>query len=131
MKINDVKDYLLENAFSELEEIEYNGKAEVLRAFYDFDDDELKAARAYANDESDCDEESEQWYTEFFLPYLNDVAIDNIGEVLEEAMESFEIKAQFVSYEMDMNNFSYIEFIVAFTEEDTLDLDSILDEIGA
>lgn len=130
MNVNEIKEYLLDNVFSEIEEIDYEGNAAVLRAFYDFDEDELKAARAYANDESDFEEESQEWFNQFFLPYLNDVAIDNVGEVCEEAMENFGVKAQFISYEIDMNNHSYNEFIIAFSKEEDLDLDSILDEIG-
>ncbi|WP_040212191.1 hypothetical protein [Clostridium polynesiense] len=130
MDINEIKQYLLDNDFSEVEEIEYKGEALLLRAFYDFDEDEIKAAKAYSSDESDYEAESEEWYSEFFLPYLSDLAVDNAGQTIEEAMEEFEVNAQFVAYDIDINNYDYNEFIIAFSEKDELDIESILEEIG-
>lgn len=125
-----IKEYLLDGDFSEVEEMEYPGGALVLRAFYDFDEDEIKAARAYSCDESDYEEESKEWFEEFFLPYLSDIAVDNVGQTLEEVMENFEIRAQFISYEIDMNNYGYNEFILAFSNKEDMDIEEILEEIG-
>lgn len=130
MNKKDIKQYLLDNDFSELEEMDYSGAAIVYRAFYDFDEDEIKAAKAYAKDESDYEEDSDEWLKEFFLPYLTDLAIDNVGQCLEEIMEEFEVTAQFISYEIDMHNYSYLEFILAFSKDEDLDIDEIVEEIG-
>lgn len=130
MNKDAIKEYLLDSDFSEVEEMEYPGEAVVFRAFYDFDEDEIKAARAYSNDESDYEEESKEWFEEFFLPYLSDIAVDNVGQTLEEVMENFEIMAQFISYEIDMNNYGYNEFILAFSHNEDMDIEEILEEIG-
>lgn len=129
MNNKEIKEYLMDNDFSEVEELDYKGESLVYRAFYDFDETELKAARAYANDESDYDEDSEEWLKDFFLPYLSDLAIDNVGQCMEEIMEEFEVSAQFLSYEIDSLNYSYLEFILAFGNEE-MDIDSIVEEIG-
>jgi hypothetical protein len=126
-------DYLVKNGLTDIEELPYKGKALVLRCFYDFDDEELKAARAYSNDEAgeDKEEESDSWYEEFFLPYLNDLAIDNVGEILEDTMEEFETGAQYISYEADMENHEYVEFIaVFFSDEDDVEIEKVLDELN-
>lgn len=130
MDKNAIKQYLLDSEFSEVEELEYSGEALVLRAFYDFDEDEIKAAKAYSSDESDYEAESKEWFDEFFLPYLSDIAVDNVGQILEEVMENFEIQAQFVSYEIDMNNYGFNEFILAFSNNEDMDIEDILEEIG-
>ena len=129
MNNKEIKEYLLDKDFSEVEELDYKGEELVYRAFYDFDEAELKAARAYSNDESDYEEDSEEWLKDFFLPYLSDLAIDNVGQCMEEIMEEFEVTAQFVSYEIDSLNYSYLEFILAFGNEE-MDIDSIVEEIG-
>lgn len=123
-------DALEKNDLYEIEEIEYKGGVEVLRFFYDFDEDEIEAARAYSNDESEDEENGEVWYEEFFLPYLNDLAVDNVGEVIEDIMESFDIDAQFVSYDMDEEEYNYSEFIaVFFPKGETVEIETVLDEL--
>jgi len=56
--------------------------------------------------------------------------VDNVGQTLEEVMENFEIRAQFISYEIDMNNYGYNEFILAFSNKEDMDIEEILEEIG-
>lgn len=121
---------LEKNNLSEIEEIEYKEGVAVLRFFYDFDEDEIKAARAYSNDESEDEENGDIWYEEFFLPYLNDLAVDNVGEVIEEIMEDLDVDAQFVSYDMDEEEYNYNEFIaVFFSKGETLEIETVLDEL--
>ena len=60
--------FLEDNDLSEVEEVKFDDEALVLRFYYDFDRDEIEAARAYANDECEEEEESEEWYEEYFLP---------------------------------------------------------------
>lgn len=126
-----IKEYLEQNELSEIEELNYKENVMVLRFFYDFDDAELESAKAYANDESSSEEESKEWYEEYFLPYLNDLAIDNAGEIIEEAMEEFDLDAQYISYEADMENYEYCEFIaVFFKKEDNIEIEKVLDELN-
>lgn len=121
---------LEKNDLYELEEIEYKEGVVVLRFFYDFDEDEIEAARAYSNDESEDEENGETWYEEYFLPYLNDLAVDNVGEVIEDIMEGLDIDAQFVSYDMDEEEYNYNEFIaVFFPKGQAVEIETVLDEL--
>lgn len=121
---------LEKNELSQIEEIEYKEEAVVVRFFYDFDDDEIEAAKAYANDESEDEENGDVWFDEFFLPYLYDLAVDNAGEVIEEIMEELNLDAQFVSYEMDEEEYSYCEFIAAFFPKGKgIEIEKVLDEL--
>jgi hypothetical protein len=121
---------LEKNEFSQIEEIEYKEGTIVLRFFYDFDEDEIEAAKAYSNDESEDEENGDTWYEEFFLPYLFDLAVDNAGEVIEEIMEELDLDAQFVSYEMDEEEYSYNEFIAVFSPKGKgLEIEQVLDEL--
>lgn len=122
--------YLEENGIEEIEELKVKNDLVVLRLFYDLDEDEIKAATAYANDE-ESDEESDEWNDEYYLPYLNDVAVDNVGSIIEDSFEEFDIEGQFASYDVDKENSDYCEFIAAFFEKDSdYDLDEIIDELN-
>jgi hypothetical protein len=122
---------LKENGLSEIEDLKYEGDALVLRFFYDFDEPELDSARAYANDESNEEEEGDIWYDEFFKPYLSDLAVDNVGEIIEEIMDKFDIDAQYISYEIDEDEYSYNEFIGLFSEKGKdFVIEDVLEEMG-
>lgn len=124
-------DFLSQNELENIEELNYKEGAFVVRCTYEFDDAEIDAAKAYANDESEDEEEGEIWYEEFFYPYLSDLAIDNVGEILEELMEKEDIDAQFVSYEIDEEDYGYNEFIVVFTSKDNdIDIEKVLEELN-
>lgn len=130
MNKEKIIEFLEANSLNDIEEIKYNGNAAVIRFCFDFDEAELEAAKAYANDESEDEEEGEVWYNDFFLPYLNELAIDNVGEIIEDLMEEEDIEAQFVSYEVDMENYDYNEFIAVFYESGTeIDIDEVLAEL--
>lgn len=122
---------LKENGLSDIEELDFEGNALVLRFFYDFDEPELEAARAYANDESDDEEEGDIWYEEFFKPYLSDLAVDNVGEIIEEIMDKLDIEAQYISYEIDENEYNYNEFVGLFYKKgEDFVLDDVLEQMG-
>ncbi len=123
-------EYLEDNDLAEIEEIKVEEDLLVLRFFYDFDRDELAAAKAYANDECKDEAESEDWYEEYFLPYLNDIAIDNAGEVIEDLIEEFDVEAQYIAYETDIDSYDYCEFIAVICEEGrNCEIEEILDEL--
>lgn len=125
-----IKESLEKNNLSGIEEIEYKEDAFIVRFFYDFDEDEVEAARAYASDESDDEENGDIWYEEFFLPYLSDLAVDNVGEYIEDIMEKLDVDAQFVSYDMDEEEYSYNEFIAAFFPKGkSIEIEQVLDEL--
>lgn len=130
MEQNQIISFLEDNELSDIEVINYQGEGIVLRFFYDFDEDEVKAAKAYANDESEDEENGEVWYEEFFLPYLNDLAVDNVGDIVEEAMEKLNVGCQFVAYDMDEEEYNSSEFIAVFFEKGKeLDIETVLDEL--
>jgi hypothetical protein len=128
---NKIIQYLNDNGIDEVEELKSSEEQVVVRFFYDFDEDEIKSARAYAKDECEEEEESEAWYEDFYLPYLNDLAIDNIGEIMQEAMDKFQVEAQYVSYEADQENSDYCEFIaVIYKKGISVEIESILEEMN-
>ena len=121
---------LTEKEVTSIEELEYNDEVFVLRFYYELDDSEIKAARAYANDESEEVEDSEAWAEEFFLPYLTDLAIDNVGEYIEEIMEDTQVSAQYMSYDLNADEVEYCEFIAIFHKEDTdIEIETVLDDL--
>jgi hypothetical protein len=126
-----ILDFLKENGLTEAEEIGYKDDIFVVNFFYDFDEEEIKSAKAYSNDESEETAESEVWYEEFFLPYLNDLAVDNVGEVIEEIMEKFNIDGQYVSYEMDEEAHDCNEFVAIFHEKGKeVNIEKIIEELN-
>lgn len=131
MKKSEVLNFLSESGLSEVEEIKYKSKILVAKFYYDFDKEEIEAAKAYADEESDYDAESKEWLSEYVLPYLNDLATDNVGEMIEEAMEEFDIEGQYTSFDIDLNNYSYNEFIVVFTSQgEEVELDDVMDDLN-
>lgn len=128
MNKREIIEFLEENALSDVEEVDYKEGMLVLRFSYDFDKDELAAAKNYASDESEDTEEGEVWTEEFYIPYLNDIAADNVGEIIEEAIEEFDLVGQYVSYgvneEQERN-----EFIAVFSKED-FDIEEVLDKLN-
>lgn len=131
MKKSEVLNFLSESGLSEVEEIKYKSKILVAKFYYDFDKEEIEAAKAYADEESDYDAESKEWLSEYVLPYLNDLATDNVGEIIEEAMEEFDIEGQYAAFDIDLNNYSYNEFIVVFTSQgEEVELDDVMDDLN-
>lgn len=129
MEKKAIIEILEENGFNDIEELEYKENDLVIRFYYDFDEASIEAAKAYANDESGEEEGSDDWENEFFLPYLNDLAVDEVGEILEEIMEDMNVDDQFVSYELDSEELSN-EFIAAFFPKgNSIDIEQILDAL--
>ena len=125
-----ILDLLKENELSDIEELQYKDDIIVLRFFYDFDETEIKAAKAFASDESGEEEQNEIWTEEFFLPYLTDLAIDNVGEYIEEIMEKAQVSSQYMSYDLNAEETEYCEFIAVFYEgEKDIEIETILDEL--
>lgn len=130
MDKNKVLEFIKSEDIEDIEEIKYKSEVLVIRFYYDFDADELKAAEAFSNDECDSESGDEIWYSEFFLPYLDDLAVDNIGEIIENCMDELGIKAQFVAYNVDKDDYEYSEGIAIFYDHDKdFDIDEVLDEL--
>lgn len=130
MQKSFVMDYLKLNQLEDVEEIKYNEDVLVVRFYYDFDDSEIEAATAYANDECTEEEESETWYNDFFLPYLNDLVVDGVGEIIEGCSEEFELDAQFINYDIDAEEPDYVEVIAEFTDKGKLvDIEKVIEDL--
>lgn len=130
MEKEKIVSFLLDNNLEEVQELKDDNGVLVLRFYYDFDEAELSAAKAYASDESEDEEEGDSWYDEFLLPYLNELAVDSTGEIIEELMEELNVEAQYMSYEIERENYDYNEFIAVFYEKGKdIDLDEVLKKI--
>ena len=128
MEISEIEDFLGDNGLSEIEEIKNDENYSVIKFYYDFDKDELSAARAYANDESDLESESAEWYTDWYLSYLGDLAKDNVEEIMEELSEEFEVITACKALEMTAKSADYMKFIAIITNEEIDDIDDMLME---
>ena len=90
----------------------------VLKFYYDFDKDEILAARAYANEESDLEEESDEWYRDWYLSYLSDIAKDNVEGIVEDLGDELELSSKIKEVEIDVNNADYMKFVAILCSED-------------
>ncbi len=130
MDKNKIIAYLKDNGISNIEEQPYKDNVLVLNFTYEFDEDEVAAAHAYANDESGDEEEGDTWVEEFFIPYLSDLAVDTVGEIMEELMDEIEVDVQFVSYEIDKEDYGLDDFTAVFTLKDAeVELEEVLEEL--
>lgn len=130
MEKEKIVSFLLDNGLDEVQELRDDNGVLALRFYYDFDEDEIKAAKAYASDECEDEEEGDSWYDDFLLPYLNELAVDSTGEIIEELMEELDVEAQYTSYEIEREDYDYNEFIAVFYEKGKdVDLDEVLSKI--
>ena len=129
MKKENILQYLENNGLSDIEIMKENEGMIVASAYYDFDDDELDAAKAFADDQVEEDDD-EATYNEFFTNYLVDLAVDNLGEVMEELIEEEGIDAQYLTYEIDQDETESLQVAMLFSKGDIdADLEDILDEL--
>lgn len=133
LEITKILEILKSEGMSQIEELQTKDDIKAVRFSYDFDEDEIEAAKAYANDECDEDEDEEEgeiWYEEYFLPYLNDLAVDNVGDIIEDIMSDYKVGAQYVSYELDEEQYESNEFIAIFYDKDkNVDIEDVLQEM--
>ncbi|SEF72006.1 hypothetical protein SAMN05660865_00850 [Caloramator fervidus] len=123
-------EFLEDEGLDEVNELDYKDEdILVLNFFYTFDDAELEAAKQFANDNYEGDNQDE-WYKDYFLPYLTDMAADNIRDIVEELEEKFNVEGEFVIYEMDRDYHSECECVLALAEKGKdFDIEDILEEI--
>ncbi len=130
MEKNAIVEYLKENDLVDIEEIKYKDDVFLARFYYDFDDAEIEAATAYANDECIEESEGEKWNQEFFMPYLNDLVIDNVGEIIEECMEKFSVESQYITYDIDEEQVDCVEIIVEFANRGKeIDIEKVIEDL--
>lgn len=123
----ELLEVLEKNGLSEIEEIKSDDTCKVFKFCYDFQNDELKAARAYSNSESNVTEDSAEWYENWYTPYLYDIAKDNIQEVIEEICEEYEIEGEFKEVEEYNMSIEFMKgFIMFCTDSSSIDIDEMI-----
>lgn len=129
MNTSEIINYLEENDLTEIEEIKQNSDCLIIKFCYDFDKEELSAAKSYSNEESDFEQESDGWYNEYYIPFLKDIAIDNVSSIVEEIMDEFEIEGNYKEIGIDGGNNEYFKFLAAFSSElSDAELEEILND---
>ena len=125
-----IVNFLSKNDLSDIAEIQYKKGTIALKFKYYYDDVEIEAATSYANDEGDFKDKKEEWYEEFFLPYLSDIAADNVEDIMEECAENMEIEYEFIGCDISEDEYEFNEFAVVFYgKESNINTDDILLEL--
>lgn len=129
MNKESIIQYLENNGLTDIDILKDEEGLIVATAYYDFDDDEMEAGRAYVKDQV-VEDDDESVYTDYLMNYLVDLAVDNIGEIMEEFIEEEGIDAQYLTYEMDQDEMESIQVAMLFSKGDfDSDLEDILDEL--
>lgn len=129
MKSSEIINYLEDNDLEDIEELKRKSNYVVLKFYYGFDKDEINAAKVYSTEESDFEPESDEWYKEYYLPYLRDIAVDNAESILEEVMEEYEIEAKYKDLGVENVDSDYFKFIAIFSDELTdAEMEDILND---
>jgi hypothetical protein len=118
LKKVELMQFLEENGLDFIEEVERKGNLYIFKFKYVFDSLELEGAESYANEESNKENDDAEWLDEYYLPYLNDIAIDNVEDIMEDALEEFDLNYEFVSFELSSQEDNYIDFVVVFSKDD-------------
>lgn len=127
MKKQYIIDFLNKNELSDISEIQYKKGTIALKFKYYYDDVEMEAATSFANEEGDFKQNQEEWYEEFFLPYLSDISADNVEDIMEECAEDMEIEYEFIGCDISQDAYEFNEFAVVFYEADSnIEIDDIL-----
>ncbi|MBK5242486.1 hypothetical protein [Clostridium sp.] len=119
--------FLKQNGLSNLDEIKYKNDTIALKFKYYYDEIEMEAATSFANEEGDFKHNKEEWYEEYFLPYLSDIAADNVEDIMEECAEEMGIEYEFIGCDISEDDYEYNEFAVVFYGKDAdIKIDDIL-----
>ena len=110
----EIIEILEDNDLDNVKEIKKHDECFIIKFSYEFDDLELEGAREFADDECEEKNQGEEWYQEFFLPYLNDMAIDNINDIIDEIADDFSLDYEMLSFELSEDSYEEMAFLVAF-----------------
>lgn len=129
MDISEIRVFLEDNDLSDVEEIKQEDDYVLVKFYYDFDKEELSAAKSYSNEESDFESESDEWYNEYYIPYLKEIAEDNVESIIEDAAEEFELEGKYKELGMESGDVGYLRFIAIFSPEmDEGEMEDILND---
>ena len=125
-----IMNFLKENQLSDIVEIQYKKETIAIKFKYYYDKAEIEAATSYANEDGDFLLEKEDWYEELFLPYLSDIAADNVEDIMEECAEKLHIEYEFIGCDISQDEYEFNEFAVVFYGKDKfIEIDDILMEL--
>ena len=105
--------YIEENDLEDIKEIKITDELVILKFNYLFDKFEIESAEAFADEEC-TDKHSEEWYYDFYLPYLSDIAIDNVEEIIEECAEDRKLEYQLIALDLSPEQQEESVFMAAF-----------------
>lgn len=119
-------EFLNENDLEHVDIVKESDDYIVFRMCYKFDKLEKEGAKAFADEE--CDGDEEEWNYDFYLPYLNDMAVDNVTDILDEYCEE-RLDFQFIAFDVPMEEDDYNDFICSISNKDVeVDLEEYLME---
>lgn len=119
--------FLKQNGLCDLDEIKYKNDTIALKFKYYYDEIEMEAATSFADDEGDFKQNREEWYEEYFLPYLSDIAADNVEDIMEECTEELGIEYEFIGCDISEDDYEFNEFAVVFYGKNAdIEIDDIL-----
>ncbi|MCM1990628.1 hypothetical protein [Oceanirhabdus seepicola] len=108
-------DFLNDNNLEFIDILKDEEDYTIFRMSYKFDKLELEGANAYADEE--CDGDKDEWNYDFFLPYLNDMAVDNVNDILDDFCED-ELDFQFIAFDVPIEETKYNDFICSISIKD-------------
>lgn len=93
--------------------------------------EEIEEEEEESEDEEDLAYGEDEEYVDIpKLRYLSEIAIDQVGETLEEIRDDLDIEIQYVGYDLDEDDFGSYEFVALIFEKDkVLNIEDILDEL--
>jgi len=122
---------LEKEGLDEVDQIEYKDNIQVFNFFYTYDSEELEAAKAFANESTDENVSQKEWNEKYFLPFLMEIAADNVKDILGDICEELNLQGEYVAYEIDEDSFEQCEFVIILSEEGTeVNVDEIFEELG-
>ncbi len=123
-------DMLEKEGLDEIDQIEYSKDILVYNFFYTYDSEEIESAKAFANESATEGEGQKGWNEKYFLPFLTEIAADNIRDILGDICEDMKLQGEFVAYEIDEDSFEQCEFVIMLAEEGAeINVDEILKEL--
>lgn len=102
-------EFLNENNLEFVDIIKDEKDFTVFRMSYEFDQLEKQGAKAYADEECE-DGDEDEWNYDFYLPYLNDTAVDNVTDILEEFCDG-QFEFQFIAFDVPAEDDTFNDFV--------------------
>ena len=129
MDINEIINILDKNSLIESEDdIFKKNECLLVKIVYTFDNEELKSAKSYANEECDLGEDSTEWQEDFYYEYLKDIANDNVQEIIEEIAEELDIVSEIRSKEDSISDGQFTCLAIFGSEYLDIEIEQVLND---